>query len=172
MNKALKNELDSLKESLLEKYDLRNSEYIIEKLLDFSNQIKGLNDSNIKKLHKEYLSYFEKIDFRDFLFNDGWYNLDEIKKDILNLSGTDEFIISKTCNLLRDLIIFKSDIECNNCEQDNYRVFVSSDNGLPFFECDLCSQLIDSKGNKIVEMESLYPIKENEVVKFGFKRTS
>ncbi len=55
MNKVLKKELDSFKESLLEEYDSLNSEYIIGELFAISNQIKVLNDFNIKKLYKEYL---------------------------------------------------------------------------------------------------------------------
>lgn len=141
---------------------------LLQSLLSFSLEIGKTENNYIKDLYNTYLSLFKSYDLKQYNFDikDLWYSLDEvIKFDILEFEPkSDENIMLNIRDIIWNMIVFKSDIDCPICLQDDLRVFIEKTQKEIYFECDNCNNFFDKNFHTVKHFTELAYI-NSDIVK-------
>lgn len=149
-----------LKNSIGNKSDSITPLELINVLLVWAMEVKAIKDLTVKQLYHDYLEFFEKIDPNEYVFNETWYSFEEmLNVDILG-SNVDSYerpvVIIR--NVLWELLVFKSNINCPNCNYDNLRIFTDISKEQLFYCCDNCGYNLNAFGKKHSYNSNLIPI--------------
>jgi len=150
-----------------------NKEMLLGLLSEWTVEVRQLKDMRVKELYKMYLEYFDNLDFSLFSFDRKyiWYSFEDLitynfRKEMLLSSFERPFVIVR--DVLWELLVFKSDLECTCCGNDNFRIMVNEIRTAVFGVCDVCgcSKLLYGKADSIEAQ--LYPATQNIVETYGF----
>lgn len=172
MSHLIIKEWKSLKEKILVRRNLINSLELSIELLDWALKFKNSNDKVICDLYADYFKYYERLNPYDYNFDEKWYDLDELLDKILDTDTNDyrrPIVIVR--DILWEIIAFKTDILCENCDQDEYRLFECLQNSKNLVLCcDNCSHTIGFNNEIIKDMSNKYiPVKKNNLELRKFK---
>lgn len=140
-------------------------------LQEVCQELKLINDKEVRLAYKEYLDYFEVIDLMDYqIIEEPWYSLNDIVEyDIVN-SRINSFrhVFTKIRDLLWLLLTYKTDIQCARCDEDEMRVLATKDQATIFLSCDRCGFITNHQGESISKTEILYPLSYKKAIELGF----
>jgi len=176
MNKLNLNKWSDFKKSLHQNENIGKKE-ILYSLNNIRIEISNNKSGNILNTYNTYLKYYENIENLNLVFdnNENWYSIiDIVKYDILRpeINSVEELIV-KVSEIMWNLLVFKSDIECDNCKDDFFRVLTNKNEDKLYLSCDLCGNLKGYKG-KIDKNpdEKLLPVKPYQINREKIKSTS
>ncbi|GAA5042340.1 hypothetical protein GCM10011506_44280 [Marivirga lumbricoides] len=157
MSHILLEKWKELEEELKVQRSSLDRETLLKILLRWTQEVKKIKDEKVQELYHSYLEYFENCFFPENNITP-WYSLKElIDVDLLNRPPlTYDRAVIKVRDVLWELLVFKSDILCPCCGDDNLRVMVNNDNIL-IFTCDLCGCILNESGKKTDVNGKLYP---------------
>lgn len=144
---------------------------LINLLLGITQNIKEEKDVEIRILYTNYLEYFEAISIQEHLYIERpWFNLKDILMfDIVKCKiDSVSRLIVKIRDLLWMLLVFKTDIQCSRCDEDEMRVLSGKDQSSLFLCCDNCGLISTVNGDPISVQEILYPITDQKIKEAGF----
>ncbi|KGO83179.1 hypothetical protein [Flavobacterium beibuense] len=166
MSHLIIKEWKSLQEKILVRRNLINSLELSLALLGWALKFKKSNNEVICNLYADYFKYYERLNPHDYNFHKKWYDLDELLDTILGTNTNDyrrPIVIVR--DILWEIIAFKTDILCENCGQDEYRLFESLQNSQDLVLCcDNCSHTIGLNNEFPQDIPNKYiPVKKNNL---------
>lgn len=138
-------------------------------LQEVCQELKFINDNEVRLAYNEYLDYFETIDLKDYqTIEEPWYSLSEIVEyDIVSSRiNSSRHVITKIRDLL--WLAYKTDIQCVRCDEDEMRVLATKDQVTIYLCCDRCGFISNLQCETIFETEILYPLSYKKVIELGF----
>lgn len=137
-----------------------NRPQLLASLKDLIFDLKGLKDQEVQQLYSQYLSYFDLINWEEYqTIDQAWYRLNElITFEIIN-SPINSFrhVFTKVRDLSWLLLVFKTDISCNKCNEDEMRVLSDKAQTTLYLCCDRCGLITLRDGEIISNTEILVP---------------
>lgn len=127
---------------------------------EWTAKIKNSNSLRIKKLYSLYLAYFEEYNINSYQFSVRWFSLqDLIDFDLLHPSVDNlEYVIVRCRRIMWEVLVFKSNRPCKNCDND-LRVMMDKSMSDIFFCCDDCGYVENLSGESLVTLKGqLSPI--------------
>lgn len=128
---------------------------LCERLLEWAIDFR--KDKNYQDLYKFYIEYFNNIDLELYNFEERWYSFPIILKQLIDIKDADatmKLIVPRVGYVLHEILIYKSNRPCKYLEEDDLRVFFSSDTEKFFFSCDGCgySENIEGEAEEILSV--------------------
>ena len=150
---------NGLKDKIKSNRKVVDGDYLLHEIINWKRFFYSCKDVKSVSLYESYLSRFDELDFSKFRFQNSWYDIDDlIEYDLLCVhEKTLEHIVINAGSLIWELIVYKSDRSCKNCDGDYLRVLVDKNRHV-FFACDICSHVENLEGKKISNQNKLYPI--------------
>jgi len=129
---------------------------LIKLFNDFSLELKENKRMDIATQYSKNLQYFEgKSNSNNLDGISPWYDISEIISfDILN-STRNYFEILR--DVLWELLVYKTDIQCSNCLEDRYRAMMDNETLQVYLSCDFCGKVTNLTGTKIILDKHLIP---------------
>lgn len=131
-----------------------------------------LKESPLKEHSKYYelsFSFFEGIRIEEYEFSVTWYSLaDLIKYSLLNYDSDKISRLAGNCGkMMLEILVFKTNILCPNCTDDNLRAFTDLNEHEVYLNCDICDYSKDINGKRVYETHGRWrPLKPWQQVEF------
>lgn len=140
-----------IQKKLTKKVSLISPQILYKELISWCKDLKMSKDTNIKRLYDLYLKNYEFIDICNYYTNhmgaafNKFLEYDYIKQQPKNI----ERAIILTRDILWNIVAFKSQKECPNCNRDKLRVLTDANKIKIYLSCDDCSYIENLEGQKI-----------------------
>jgi hypothetical protein len=137
--------------------------WILE-LEDFTSKLK--DQSHQTRLHESGIMKYVNLDWQNYNFITPWFSTEEeIVVLFRNEPSNESTMFQRIRDFLHNIIVFKSNIPCPRCNNDDLRCWTDSIN--LFYECDNCLYVTDSKLTPINNVLNVHPCSRNELLRFG-----
>lgn len=169
MNILLKREWKKLKNDIeLEKEKLEPL-ILVRIILDWSEKFQNYKDIKIKNEYIDYISYFQKLEIKEYDFKEKWYNFDNLLESLkLRIDRDTDRLITVLYEVLTEILIFKSNI-VGEIEPYYYRVYTDYRKEKIYYISDLGSPTLDINLNQIKLEENVIPAPAFLIEKYGIE---
>lgn len=156
----LMNKWDELK-SIIQEMDSISSKYLYKECFSWASLFDKSVYPEIRKLYDLYFRYFELIQIEEYQFDKEWFSLPDIVRFELLLftPARIEDLALRCRNILWNIAVFKTNIECTNCGNDDFRALSNIERTDIYLCCDICNYMKPfSNSSNIFPVIPLIPI--------------
>ncbi|MGH1437851.1 MAG: hypothetical protein ACRBG0_25660 [Lewinella sp.] len=169
----IRKEWQLIQQSVLDEQFNIDRNILIKMIFGLLKKMKSSIIQEDKVLYGKYLSYYENIDLSDYHFRFLWFDLKEfLQYQVLRKTPSNTgILIQRIRDIIRELIVYKSNRLCKRCGDDDLRVFAKPPTNtepiLVAFICDCCNYTEGLDERMMTPTKGYFPAKAEIIERFG-----
>jgi hypothetical protein len=121
-------------------------------------------------IEKTGINNYTNLNLEEYDFKIDWIDLDDLVNNFLLKAPPRSFehMITRVRDFLHDLLIYKSQISCPRCGDDDLRCYTNGE--VVFFECDRCLYFVDQDLHPVRPPSKVIPCTKGKLKEFHLLR--